>query len=396
MKELSRIAAVVQASTTLKVDTLYKQMKADGKDVVGFGAGEPDFDTPDNIKEAAYKAIRDGQTKYTPSNGIPALRQAVADKLAADCGINYTAGQIVVASGAKHSIYIALRTLLNPGDEVIIPAPYWVTYAEAVRMAGGVPVAVYAPEACDFKIKKEQLNAAVTERTKLFILNNPSNPTGMLYNADELHSLAEVCVKHDIYVLSDEVYYRLIYDGKQFTSFAALGDEIKERTIIVNGVSKSYAMTGWRIGYTASDSKIAEIMGNYLSHSTSSPSTISQFAAVEALNGPQEGISVMRDAFEKRRDYIVSRVNAIEGVSCRKPEGAFYLMMNIEKLIGKTLGGIVIKNSDDFSLAFLERGLVAVVSCSGFGCENFVRFTYAASMETIKEGMDRLERFIKG
>jgi aspartate aminotransferase len=375
---------------------MYKQMKANGINVVGFGTGEPDFDTPDNIKEAAHKAIKDGQTKYTPSSGMPGLRQAAANRLGADCGLDYDAGQIVVASGAKHSIYIALQTLINPGDEVILPAPYWVTYAEAVKMAGGVPVAVYAPEAHGFKITKEQLSASVTGKTKLFIMNNPSNPTGMLYSADELRALAGVCVERDLYILSDEVYYRLVYDGRQFTSFAALGDEIKERTILVNGVSKSYAMTGWRIGYTASNATLAEVMGNYLSHSTSSPSTISQLAAAEALSGTQDGVAVMRDEFEKRRDYIVERVNSIEGVSCRKPEGAFYLMVNIEKLIGKKLGGMVIKDSDDFSLAFLESGLVAVVSCSGFGCENFVRFTYAASMDAIKEGMDRLERFVVG
>jgi len=394
MKNLSKIAAAVQASTTLKVDALFKQMKADGIDVVGFGAGEPDFDTPDNIKEAAHKAIRDGQTKYTPSNGIPALRQATADRLLADCGISYTAGQIVVASGAKHNIYVALQTLVDLGDEVILPAPYWVTYAEAIRMAGGVPVTIYAPESCDFKITKEQLEAAVTDKTKLVIINNPSNPTGMLYDADELRGLAEVCVRHDLYILSDEIYYGLVYDGKKFTSMAALGDDVKERTIIVNGVSKSYAMTGWRIGYTASNSRLAEVMTNYLSHSTSSPSTISQLAAVEALKGPQEGIKAMRDVFEQRRNYIVDRVNAIDGVSCRKPDGAFYIMINIEKLVGRTLGGRVINNSDDFSLAFLEGGLVAVVSCSGFGCDNYVRMTYAASQASIEEGLNRLERFI--
>ena len=396
MKELSKLASAVQASTTLKVDALFKQMKADGKDVVGFGAGEPDFDTPDNIKEAAYKAIRDGQTKYTPASGIPALRQAAADRLHADCGISYTPAQIVVASGAKHNIYVALQALLDPGDEVILPAPYWVTYAEAIRMAGGIPVVVYAPEACDFKITKEQLNAAVTEKTKLFILNNPSNPTGMLYSADELRALADICIKYDLYIMSDEVYYRLVYDGRQFTSVAALGDDVKERTILVNGVSKSYAMTGWRIGYTASNLRLADVMGNYLSHSTSSPSTISQFAAVEALNGPQESIFAMRDAFEQRRNYIVDRINAIDEVSCRKPEGAFYIMLNIEKLIGRTLGGMVINSADDFSLAFLESGMVAVVSCDGFGCSNFLRMTYAASMESIKEGIDRLEKFVKG
>ena len=395
MKELSKIAAAVKASTTLKVDSLFKQMKADGIDVVGFGTGEPDFDTPDNIKEAAYKAIRDGQTKYTPANGIPALRQAAADRLLADCGISYTAGQIVVASGAKHNIYVALQVLLDPGDEVLLPAPYWVTYEEAIRMSGGVPVVISASEKSRFKITKAQLEAAVTDKTKLFIINNPSNPTGMLYDEDELRSLAEVCVKHDLYILSDEVYYSLVYDEKKFVSIAALSDDVKARTIIVNGVSKSYAMTGWRIGYTASDAKIAEVMSNYLSHSTSAPSTISQFAAIESLIGPQEGIAAMRDEFERRRNYIFERVNSIDGVSCLNPDGAFYVMINLEKLVGRTLGGRVINNSDDFSLAFLESGLVAIVSCSGFGCDNFVRMTYAASMESIKEGLDRLERFLQ-
>jgi len=394
MKGISKIALAVQASTTLKVDALFKQMKAEGKDVVGFGAGEPDFDTPDNIKEAAHKAIREGQTRYTPFNGIPALRQAVADRLLSDCGVDYSPAQIVVASGAKHNIYVALRAILDPGDEVILPAPYWVTYAEAIRMAGGVPVIISAPESCDFKITAGQLDSAVTDRTKLFILNNPSNPTGMLYDGDELRALAEVCVERDLYIMSDEIYYRLIYDGRKFVSVASLGEDIKERTIIVSGVSKTYAMTGWRIGYTASNANLAEVMGNYLSHSTSSPSTISQFAAVEALAGPQGGVDEMRKVFEERRDYIYERINAIEGVSCRKPDGAFYVMMNIEGLLGRTLGGKVINNSDDFSLAFLESGLVALVSCTGFGCENFLRLTYAASMETIKEGMDRLERFV--
>jgi len=394
MKEISRIATAVQASTTLIVDAMFKQMKAEGKDVVGFGAGEPDFDTPENIKEAAYQAIKDGQTKYTPFNGIPALRQAVCDRLLADCGIRYSAGDIVVASGAKHNIYVALQALINPGDEVILPAPYWVTYAEAIRMAGGIPVIISAPESNDFKITKEQLESAITQKTKLLIINNPSNPTGMLYNSDELYALAEVCVKADLYIISDEIYYKLLYDGKKFTSIASLGEDIKERCIIVNGVSKTYSMTGWRIGYTASSKHLADVMGNYLSHSTSSPSTISQFAAMEALNGPQDGIEVMREFFEERRNYIVKRINAIDGVSCRKPDGAFYIMMNIEKLIGRTLGGKIINNSDDFSLAFLESELVALVSCTGFGCDNFLRLTYAASMDTIEKGMERLEKFI--
>jgi len=394
MKEISKIASAVQTSATLKVDAMYKQMIAEGKDVVGFGAGEPDLDTPEDIKEAAHKAIREGKTKYTPSNGIMELRQAAADRLRADCGISYTAGQIVIASGAKHNIYVALQSLINPGDEVILPAPYWVTYAEAIRMAGGVPVVIYATETNEFKITGDQLEAALTDKTKLFIINSPSNPTGMLYSAGELRVLADVCMKHDLYIISDEIYYQFVYDGREFTSFAALGEDVKENTIIINGVSKSYAMTGWRIGYTASNARLAEVMGNYLSHSTSSPSAISQFAALEALTGPQDSIYAMREVFRQRRNYIVERINAIDGVSCSKPDGAYYVMLNIEKLIGRTLGGRIINNSDDFSLAFLEQGLVATVSCSGFGCENFIRMTYAASMETIKTGIDRLERFV--
>lgn len=395
MKSLSTLASAVRASTTLAVDSLAKKMKAEGKNVVGFGTGEPDFDTPDNIKDAAVRAIAAGHTKYTAAAGIDQLRKAVASRLKTDCGLDYEYTQIVVASGAKHNVFIALITLLNPGDEVILPAPYWVTYEEAIRMAGGVPVVVTATEEMNFKITAKQLEEAITEKTKLFMLNNPSNPTGMLYSREELVALADVCVRHDLYVISDEIYYGLVYDNKEFVSFAALGDEAKERTILINGVSKSYAMTGWRIGYAAANPQIAKIMSNYLSHSTSAPSTISQYAALEALNGPQDGIKAMRDVFEQRRDYIVERMNSIEGVSCINPDGAFYVMMNIEKLIGKTLGGHVINNGDDFAMAFLEEGLVAVVPCSGFGAPNFVRWTYAASMEDIKEGLERLEKFLK-
>jgi aspartate aminotransferase len=396
MKEISKIASAVQASTTLAVDALAKQMKADGLDIVGFGTGEPDFDTPDYIKEAAIKAIRMGETKYTPAAGIVPLRKAAAARLKADCGIEYDYTQIVIASGAKHNVFVALMALINPGDEVIVPAPYWVTYKEAVQMAGGVPVAITAEEADDFKNTADQLEAAITEKTKLLILNNPSNPTGMLYGREELKALAAVCVKHDLYIISDEIYYGLVYDNKEFVSMASLGEEIKERTIIINGVSKSYAMTGWRIGYSASSKKIATVMSNYLSHATSAPSTISQYAALEALNGPQETVKAMRDVFQERRDYIVKRVNAMEGVSCINPEGAFYIMLNISRVKGRTLGGRVIKDADDFSMAFLETGRVAAVSCVGFGAPDFVRFTYAASMENIKQGMDRLEKFLKG
>lgn len=394
MKPVSKIAEAVRASTTLAVDSLAKQMKADGLDVVGFGTGEPDFNTPDNINMAGIRAICDGKTKYTPAAGIIPLRKAIAQRLKEDCGVDYDYTQIVVASGAKHSVYIALAAITNPGDEIIIPAPFWVSYYEMVRMVGGTPVIVEAGEEQNFKITAQQLEAAITDKTKCLMLNNPSNPTGMIYSADELRAIADVCVKHDLYILADEIYYQLIYDGIEFTSIASLGDEVKERTLLINGVSKSYAMTGWRVGYCAANKTLAKIMSNFLSHSTGAPSTISQWASVEALTGPQEGIEAMRLAFLERRDYIVKRINSIPGVSCIVPNGAFYVMMNIEQLIGKTLGGKLIENDDDFAVALLEKALVAVVPCSGFGMNNFVRWSYAASMENIEKGLDRLEKFV--
>lgn len=394
MKPVSKIAEAVRASTTLAVDSLAKQMKADGLDVVGFGTGEPDFNTPDNINMAGIRAICDGKTKYTPAAGIIPLRKAIAQRLKEDCGVDYDYTQIVVASGAKHSVYIALAAITNPGDEIIIPAPFWVSYYEMVRMVGGTPVIVEAGEEQNFKITAQQLEAAITDKTKCLMLNNPSNPTGMIYSAEELRAIADVCVKHDLYILADEIYYQLIYDGIEFTSIASLGEEVKERTLLINGVSKSYAMTGWRVGYCAANKTLAKIMSNFLSHSTGAPSTISQWASVEALTGPQEGIEAMRLAFLERRDYIVKRINSIPGVSCIVPNGAFYVMMNIEQLIGKTLGGKLIGNDDDFAVALLEKALVAVVPCSGFGMKNFVRWSYAASMENIEKGLDRLEKFV--
>ena len=394
MKPVSKIAEAVRASTTLAVDSLAKQMKADGLDVVGFGTGEPDFNTPDNINMAGIRAICDGKTKYTPAAGIIPLRKAIAQRLKEDCGVDYDYTQIVVASGAKHSVYIALAAITNPGDEIIIPAPFWVSYYEMVRMVGGTPVIVEAGEEQNLKITAQQLEAAITDKTKCLMLNNPSNPTGMIYSAEELRAIADVCVKHDLYILADEIYYQLIYDGIEFTSIASLGEEVKERTLLINGVSKSYAMTGWRVGYCAANKTLAKIMSNFLSHSTGAPSTISQWASVEALTGPQEGIEAMRLAFLERRDYIVKRINSIPGVSCIVPNGAFYVMMNIEQLIGKTLGGKLIENDDDFAVALLEKALVAVVPCSGFGMKNFVRWSYAASMENIEKGLDRLEKFV--
>ncbi|MCD8212089.1 MAG: pyridoxal phosphate-dependent aminotransferase [Oscillospiraceae bacterium] len=396
MKEISTIAQGVHASTTLTIDTMFKQMKADGIDVIGFGAGEPDFNTPEPIKEAAIRAIHENKTRYTPVAGEMELRRAACSRLKEDCGLDYEPSQIVAASGAKHNVYIALQTLLNPGDEVILPAPYWVSYEEMIRIAGGVPVIVTATEDAHFKISAGQLEAAITPKTKAMILNNPSNPTGMVYTKEELEPLARVCVENDLYVISDEIYYGLVYDGLEFTSFASLGDDVKERTILVNGVSKSYAMTGWRIGYSASNKELAKVMSNYLSHSTSAPSSISQWAAIEALHGPQEPTRVMREEFQERRNYFIDRVDHIDGVSALKPEGAFYVMMNIEQQIGRQFGSVTVRNSDDFAQAFLDQGRVAVVPCTGFGAPNFLRWSYATSMENIRMGLDRLERFLAG
>lgn len=395
MKELSKAASKVRASTTLAVDALAKQMRAEGHDVIGFGAGEPDFDTPESIKAAAVRAIGEGKTKYTPAAGLLELRRAASARLKADFGLDYDFSQITVASGAKHSVYIALQVLVNPGDEVILPAPFWISYYEMILMAGGTPVIVEAGESQRFKITPEQLAAAVTPKTKAIILNNPSNPTGMLYHREELSALAEVCRENDLYIIADEIYSSLVYDGKKFVSIATLSRDAYERSILITGVSKTYAMTGWRIGYAAASPEISKVMANYLSHSTGAPGTMNQFAAAEALNGPQESVLEMQKIFEARRNYLVERMNSIPGVSCIKPDGAFYIMMNLEKLIGKTLGGRLIQSDEDFAVAFLDAAKVAVVPCASFGAPGFVRWTYATSMENIKEGLDRLEGFLK-
>lgn len=379
----------------MAIDAMAKQMKADGIDVVGFGAGEPDFNTPDNIKEAGIKAIEDNFTRYTPASGTVALKQAICDRMKLDLDLDYVPGQVVVSNGAKHCVYLALQALVDPGEEVILPAPYWVSYLELIKMVGGKPVVVTAGEEQDFKITAEQLEAAITPNTKAFILNNPSNPTGMVYSKEELEALANVCLKHDIYIIADEIYYTLLYDGVPFTSVASLGDDVKDITVLINGVSKAYAMTGWRIGYALANLRIAKVMSSYVSHSTGSPCSVSQAAAVTALTGEQYSVEKMRQAFEERRNYLVERMNAIEGVSCIKPQGAFYVMMNMSKIKGKVINGFKIKTSDDFCSAFLKYALVATVPCSGFGAPDFVRWSYATSMENIKKGMDRLEAFLQ-
>ena len=390
---LSEKAKAISPSTTLAIDAKFKEMKAQGVDVVGFGAGEPDFDTPDFIKKAAIEAIHSGKTKYTPAAGTMELRQAICEKLKRENGLEYAPNQIIVSNGAKHSLVNAFMAILNPGDEVIIPSPFWVSYPEMVKIADGVPVVIETKEENDFKFTAEQFENAITAKTRALVLNSPSNPTGMVYTEKELRAIADVAVKHEIYVIADEIYEHLIYEGKN-TSIASFGKAIKDLTIIVNGVSKTYAMTGWRIGYTASHADIAKVMANLQSHATSNPNSIAQAATVAALNGDGTEIAMMKAEFKKRRDYMVERINSIEGVSCRKPQGAFYVLMNISKLKGKTFGGVTIHTSDDLANVLLDKAKLALVPCSGFGADDFVRWSYANSMETIKEGLDRLERFL--
>lgn len=394
MKPLSVLASAVKPSSTLAIDALYKSMKAQGIDVVGFGAGEPDFPTPDNIKEACVKALEDNKTGYTPASGIMELKKAVCYRMKEDCGLDYKPEEVLIASGAKHNVYLAVRALVNPGDEVVIPAPYWVSYSEIVNICGATAVMAETPEEEGFKLLPEVLDAAITDRTKCVILNSPCNPTGMMYTAEELRALADVCIKRDIYIIADEIYYKLIYDGREFVSICALGDDVKERTILINGVSKSYAMTGWRVGYSLAPAHITKVMANYVSHSTGAPASMAQWAAVEALTGPQDTVEFMRQAFEIRRNYMADRVDKMDMVSCLKPEGAFYIMMNISKTFGKKCDGVVIDSCDTFAQLFLEKGLVAVVPGSGFCAPNHVRWSYATSMENIQAGMDRLEKFL--
>lgn len=394
VKPISKIAAAIAPSATLAISAKAKQMKAEGIDVVNFGVGEPDFPTPENVKEAGIQAIRDNKTKYTPAAGILELRKAVCKRMKEDLGLDYEPSEVVVASGAKHSVYLAIMVCCDPGDEVVVAAPYWLSYAEMIRMAGAVPVEVRAQASSNFKITAEQLEAAITDKTKMFMLNSPSNPTGMVYTREELEALAAVCEKHGIYVLADDIYCNLVYDGVEYTSIASVSPAMKEQCIVVNGVSKSYAMTGWRVGYTLSNPTVAKAMASYASHSTGAPATMAQWAAIESLEGDQSSVDEMRQQFEKRRNHLVERMNKIQGVSCIKPQGAFYVMMDMSNFVGKTMYGKVIENDADFAALFLEKALVATVPCTAFAAPNFLRWSYATSMENIDKGLDRLEKFI--
>ncbi len=392
---LSKKILSISPSPTLAIDAKFKEMKANGVDVVGFGAGEPDFNTPEHICEAAFAAIRAGKTRYTPAAGTMDIRRAVADKLMRENGLSYAPTDIVVSNGAKQALVNAFMAICDPGDEVIIPAPFWVSYTEMVKIADGVPVILKTKEEDSFKATVAEFEALITDKTKAIIINSPSNPTGMIYTEEELRAIADMAVRHNLYVISDEIYEHLIYEGKH-VSIASFNDEIKDRTIIINGVSKTYAMTGWRIGYTASNPTIAKAIASLQSHATSNPNSIAQDAAIAALNGGLDCVVEMKKAFVERRNYMVETINSIDGVSCTMPNGAFYIMMNISKLIGKTICGIEINSADDFANAFLDKAKVAVVPGTGFEAPEYVRWSYATSMDNCREGLLRLKKFIAG
>ncbi len=392
--KLSEKARSISPSLTLDITANANKMRSLGIDVIGFGAGEPDFDTPDYIKKAAIEAIEKGYTKYTPTSGIIELKEAIVSKLKNDNNLSYETSQIVVSNGAKQSIYNTLCAILNPGDEVLIPSPYWLSYPEMVKLANGVPIFVETDERNNFKVTVEQLEEAISDRTKAIIINSPNNPTGAVYNETELKNIADFAVKHNIFIISDEIYEKLIYDGRHI-SIASFNDDIKNLTIIINGMSKAYSMTGWRIGYSASNKEIANLISNIQSHMTSNPNTIAQYASVKALSTGYDIIENMVNEFKKRRDYIVERINKINGLTCIKPQGAFYVIVNISKYIGMNISGKIINGSVDFANFVLEKAKVAVIPCLPFGNDNYIRLSYATSIKNIEEGLNRIENLLK-
>jgi len=392
---ISEKARKIAPSATLAMDARAKALMAEGVSVVSFAAGEPDFNTPDIVKDAMREAMEKNLTRYAPTSGTKELKDAIIYRLKQDYNLKYTPEEICVSSGAKHSLYNVFQTLLDPGDEVIIDNPCWVSYPEMVRMAGGTPVFLYCPETQGFLPDMEDLEKLVTPRTKAFVLNNPSNPNGCIWNRQQLEKLAKMAIKHDFFIIADEIYDKLVYDGRKHVSIASLGAEIKKRTILINGVSKSYAMTGFRIGYAAGPKDVIKSMTTYQSQATSNASTPAQHAAAVALTMPQDCVEEMRYNFQKRRDKMVSMLNSTPGLGCNMPHGAFYVMMNITELFGKKFGDKVINNSDDFAMLLLENAHVAAVPGSAFMAEGFCRLSYATSMENVIEGMTRIANFVK-
>ena len=378
-------------SSTLAITAKAKELKEQGIDVIGLGAGEPDFNTPENILNAAKQSMDAGLTKYTPAGGLPALKKAIIDKLARDNNLTYKANEIIVGVGAKHVLYTLFQVILNEGDEVIIPIPFWVSYPEQVKLAGGVPVYVEGTQEQNFKITAQQLRNAITEKTKAVIINSPSNPSGMIYSKEELAELAQVAEEKDILIVSDEIYEKLVYNGIEHYSIAEVSDAVKARTIVVNGVAKSHSMTGWRIGYAAGDATIIKAMTDLASHSTSNATTTAQYATIEAYNGSQDAVEEMRQAFESRLEAIFPKLAAIPGVKVLKPQGAFYLLPDVSETAEKTGYTSV----DDFVSALLTEANVAVIPGSGFGAPATIRLSYATSLELLEEAVRRIDAFVK-
>lgn len=390
MVKLAHRVQTLTPSTTLAITAKANELKAQGVDLIGLGAGEPDYNTPDNILKAAYQSMLDGKTKYTPAGGLPALKEAIIEKLKRDQQLEYTPKEVMVGIGAKHVLYTLFQVLLDKGDEVIIPIPYWVSYPEQVKLAEGVPVYIEATASQNYKISAKQLREAITDRTKAVIINSPSNPTGMIYTKEELQELAEVCREKDILIVSDEIYEKLIYGKAEHVSTATLSEDAKQRTIIINGVSKSHSMTGWRIGYAAGDAELIAAMTNLASHSTSNPTTTSQYAAIEAYNGPQDAVEEMRNAFESRLETIYPKLEAIPGFNVIRPQGAFYLLPDVSEAAEKTGYASV----DAFVEALLTDANVAVIPGSGFGAPSTIRLSYATSLEALDEAVERIGKFV--
>lgn len=392
MHKLSKRVQQLTPSPTLAIAAKAKALKDAGQDVIGLGAGEPDFNTPDHILQAAIEAMQKGETKYTSSAGIPQLRKAIVQKFAQENGLVYSEKQISVTVGAKQALYNLFQVLLDEGDEVIIQAPYWVSYLDHVKLAGGCPVILSTSESQGFKMTPEQLERAITPKTKALLINSPSNPTGMIYTAEELQRIGEVCVKHNLWIISDEIYEHLIYDADQeHVSIASLNPDFYERTFVINGVSKTFSMTGWRIGYIAGPEEVIMAITDLSSHSTSNPTSIAQFAAVAALEGDKEPIQNMKKAFKERRDFVFERINQIKGLSCLKPAGAFYAFVNIRE----ALDASPYKDTDEWSSALLEKDQVAVVPGSAFGSEDHIRISYATSLDLLTRALERMEGFVQ-
>jgi aspartate aminotransferase len=392
--KVSKRAQAVPPSATLAVTARAKELKAQGINVIGFGAGEPDFDTPEYIKDAAIAALKAGKTKYTPASGTIELKKAIAEKLKRENGLDYTPEQIVVNIGAKHSVYGAMQAVLDPGDTVILPAPYWLTYPEAIKLAGARVKAVKTSRQNSYKMTPGQLKKAISPKTKMLVMNSPNNPGGFTYTPEELAALAKVLEGTDVVVMSDEIYERLIYGGTKFVSFASLSQDAYSRTLTINGFSKTYAMTGWRLGYTAGPVDVIKAMSRLQDHSTSNPVTFAQDAAIAALKDPNNEVEKMRIEFEKRAKFMAERLNAIKGIQCPQPTGAFYCFPDVSAHYGKTIGGLNIAGSMDFTKGLLEQANVAVVPGLPFGCDKNVRLSFACSMQNISDGLDRLQKWL--